>query len=271
MVIAFLDPLAWTCRLLGAWSLVSTLEWLAAADRWRAGSALGWDLLSLRRSRLYRSSLLRWAYAPTPFRLICLTSLVAGAALLIVNRPPTLLAAIVALGAASGLLALRGASDGADKMALVAIAGATLMALGLIVGDRLLAMAGALWTGGQLTIAYATSGMTKALLPGWRDGSIVTKALSGYWFGHPLAHRLLRQAWLAWALGWAVITAELTFPLTLLAPTNVLIGALALFGLFHVGTAVVMGLNTYVWAFMAAYPSVLVIGPALRRALGLAG
>ena len=70
--------------------------------------------------------------------------------------------------------------------------------------------------------------------------------------------------------GWVVILAELAFPLALLAPAKVLFGVLALFALFHVGIAVAMGLDTYVWAFLAAYPSVLVIGAALRAALGLA-
>jgi hypothetical protein len=270
MVTAFAEPLAWTCRLLGVWSLISTLEWLGSARRWRADGALGWHLLSLRRSRLYRSSLLRWAYAPAPFLAICLTSFLAGAALLVVSAPPAQLAALIALGAASGLLALRGVSDGADKMALVAIAGATLMAAGLTAGDRLLSMAGALWTGGQLTIAYAASGISKALLPGWRDGSIVRRALSSHTLGHPLAYRLLQRPGLAPILGWTVFLPELAFPLALLAPTKVLLGALALFALFHVAIAVAMGLNTYVWAFVAAYPSVLLLGAALRRALGLA-
>jgi hypothetical protein len=271
MVTAFIEPLTWTCRFLGVWSLVSALQWLGSADRWRPGAALGWDLLSLRRSPVYRSSLLGWAYAPAPFRAICLTALVAGGTLLILDQPTARLCALVILGAASGLLAFRGVSDGADKMALVAIAGAALTAAGLIVGDRLLAMAGALWTGGQLTIAYATSGFSKVLLPGWRDGSIIRRSLSGYMFGHPLAHRLLRHSWLALTLGWAVILAELAFPFALLAPRSVLLAALALFGVFHLGTAVVMGLNTYVWAFLAAYPSAFVLGTALRSALGLAG
>jgi hypothetical protein len=255
---------------LGVWSLLSSLAWLATAARWRDGAALGWDLLSLRRGRLYRSGLLRWAYRPAPFGAIWAAGLIAGAALLIVGEPAVRLAGLVVLGLATALLALRGASDGADKMALVAIGGAVLMTIGLVLGDDLLALAGALWTGGQLTIAYFASGISKALLPGWRDGRIVRAALSGYWFGHPLAARLLRRAPVATALGWTVIAAELAFPLALLAPAKALLAVLALFGLFHVGIAVVMGLNTYVWAFLAAYPSVLVIGAALRRALGLA-
>jgi hypothetical protein len=58
---------------------------------------------------------------------------------------------------------------------------------------------------------------------------------------------------------WGVIAFECGSPSLVLGGTS---GALLLTAVglsFHLGTAVVMGLNTFVWAFGACYPAVILI------------
>ena len=73
------------------------------------------------------------------------------------------------------------------------------------------------------------------------------------------------RAGLCAAAAWFVIAFEVTFPLALvLGPTGVAVYA-AVGALFHVSNAVLMGLNTFVWAFVATYPAVLFCAVGLQR------
>ena len=57
-------------------------------------------------------------------------------------------------------------------------------------------------------------------------------------------------------VGWAVIVFELLFPLALVAPNSLMFSLFAIGAIFHLGNALVMGLNTFLWTFLAAYPAV---------------
>jgi hypothetical protein len=64
-----------------------------------------------------------------------------------------------------------------------------------------------------------------------------------------------------------VIVFECTFPLAILSPRL----ALVFFGAgiaFHVGIAAVMGLNNFVWPFIATYPAVYIASNDLSSAMG---
>jgi hypothetical protein len=255
--------------LIGVWSCLSSLQWLAEAPRFRNGAALGWDLLGLRRSRLVRSRLLALLFGTDLFVLVPALRLGAGVMLLFAPPPTWALALLVIVLVCSALLAFRGmGSDGADKMGMVATGAAILIAAGLLRADSLLVLAGLIWAAGQLTIAYATSGFSKLALKSWRNGSAVTAALGSYTFGHRLAYAVVRYRTLALVLSWVVMVGEALFPLALFAPQSVLVAALVGFALFHFAIAVFMGLNTYPWAFIACYPSAIILTQTLRRTLG---
>jgi hypothetical protein len=241
-----------TSALLGLWGLLNALQWLADLKSWRAGGAGGWDLAEQRVSRIYQSALLRACFTDSGLYALVVGQLLVSLTLLVL--PHLLLLALFWL--VTALLALRSGADGADKMALVVSVGAMLQ----LSGNQTLAFAGTLWIAGQLTIAYATSGWSKLFLARWRNGEAPRQALSSYMWGHRWSAALLQRRGLALALGWAVIVAEILFPLALFAPMPVLIAVLAGFWAFHWAIAWLMGINTYPWAFAAAYPSVLLLG-----------
>ena len=68
-------------------------------------------------------------------------------------------------------------------------------------------------------------------------------------------------------LGWVVILCEVLFPLTLVAPRPLLFLTLAAFFVFHASHAYFMGLNTFVWSFATAYPSLVVLNDLTTFAL----
>lgn len=267
----FADALRATCLLLGIWCSLSSLEWLADLASLRGGRALGWDLFALQPSRIYRSRLLSGLFGSPAFAAVPALRLIGGVALLFMPEPGLALLALIPVMGCSAVLALRSAfSDGADKIAMVSAGAAILMATGLLLGDPMLSLAGTLWAGGQLTIAYFTSGASKLLLVPWRSGSAVTGSMSSYTYGHRYAHAAVKIRGLSPALAWGVMSAEALFPLALLLPPHFLLAVLVGFALFHFSTALLMGLNTYVWAFAAAYPSTIMLGRLIRQAIGWA-
>ena len=267
-----IDPVAMlrlTGVALGLWGVLSAAQRWVDRRAWREGGALGWDLMGSRRSRLHGSTLLARSFAPGAFEALILVKFAASLLLTMLPISGWLVPVLASLWIVLQLLALRMPPDGADKMAAVVTAGTLLWTIGFTAGLPPLVTAAVLWIGGQLTIAYATSGWAKLALPTWRNGRALTAAMASFGHGHRWAHAVTDRSAAAVAVAWALMLLEGSFPLLLLAPPTTVAAGLAFFFLFHLGTAVFMGLNTYPWAFLAAYPAVLVMSGLLRSAAGL--
>lgn len=249
---------------LGAWGVLVSVQGLADRAKWRDDGPLGWPLQRLRRRRWTGLPGLAALWSLRGLTQLLLIQLAAGLALIVAP-----LAALFALFWLTTLLtALRFGPNGADKIALVAASGAALQGLGLAFNLPQIWLAGVLWTGGQLTIAYFAAGASKLALSPWRSGAALRESLSSYAYGHRWAAKALRGRGAAVTLAWTVMLAEALFPLALLLPAPGLVTVLAGFFALHLAIAVTMGLNTYPWGFLAAYPSALLLGQALRGALG---
>jgi hypothetical protein len=110
----------------------------------------------------------------------------------------------------------------------------------------------------QLCLAYFAAGYHKLRSPDWRNGCALPGLLSTRLFGAPaLAAWLDRRVVVSMALGWATILWELSFPVVLVAPRPVVWCYFCCGVLFHLSTAVTMGLNKFIWAFLALYPAAL--------------
>lgn len=109
-------------------------------------------------------------------------------------------------------------------------------------------------------LSYATAGVVKLVSPTWRSEPILASILSTHRFGSAvIAEYLRRRPMLCVLLQWSVITLELGFSFALVLPLPGLF-AFLLGGLcFHIACAVLMGLNTFLWAFPATYPCVYAV------------
>ncbi len=256
-----------SCRVLGLWGLLFGLQWIADSAPWQPGRALGWELQRLRQSRLFLSRGLSFAFRPGAMRTLIVAQIVTSAILCFAPASPVTLPALAILAATVGLLILRAAADGADKMAMVVTCGLFLQFMGLFFRLPLLAFAGCLWVGGQLILCYATSGLAKLVLSDWRNGRVPQITLSSYVYGHRLTDRMMRRSGVAFVIAWAVILLESLFPLAMFAPLPVLAGVLILCFLLHVMIAFVMGLNSYPLAYISGYPSLLLLAKELHQFL----
>ena len=121
--------------------------------------------------------------------------------------------------------------------------------------------------GGQVILAYLTSGVSKLASPLWRDGSAMTGIIHTQTYGlRVVALTLDRVPGSSLVLGWAVMLFESAFVLLLFGPQWLVIPVLACAFIFHLGCAVIMGLNDFLLAFPATFPCVLVVAQWLSSA-----
>lgn len=255
------------CLALAVWAALTGLHLLAERRGWDAGQALGWDLLRLRRSRFYRARLLDGMFRGMTIRKLGAALLVLAAALVAVPIGSATPLILVLLMTAIALLALRTGADGASKIALIAATGGLLIALGQLLALPKLVLAGVLWSGGQAVLAYCATGAAKLAIASWRDGSALRGALSSYQWGEAQTAALLGKPDVAPVAAWAVILLEVLFPLALFAPAGVLAAALGAMFALHLAIALVMGINTYPWAFLCTYPAIWALGGLARGLL----
>lgn len=143
--------------------------------------------------------------------------------------------------------------DGSDQMSVVILGSLTLYYL----APGHLAQGIALnFIAFQSMLAYVASGSAKMTSTIWRSGKALGAILNTQSYGRKAASLFLHRFPLISLLGgWAVMVFQVTFPLSiLLSPTSCLI-ALAMGAMFHIAIAVTMGLNNFVWSFIAAYPA----------------
>ncbi len=256
---------------MGAWCLVSTAEWIGAYELFGDRGLLSWRVLSLREPRwVYRSRLLKSLFSRRGVAVVL--GLRVACALAVIWPAPgwlrlCLLAGIVTTG---WLLKLRKwlSEDGSDQMGGIVAMGAAVTTIGLQMQDLLLCLAGSLMIAGQLTTSYFCAGTAKLISFEWRSGRAAVGIMGTEGFGHDFAARLASSSTLL-SIGfcWLAIVMETVFPMVVLGPSSVLVAFLSALILFHLATALFMGLNTYVWAFAAAYPSVLLVNELIAAAL----
>lgn len=164
------------------------------------------------------------------------------------------------------LMALRHnfGGDGSDHMNVMVCAA---LALGsLFPGDTRAKEACSWFIAAQSCLSYLASGASKATSTYWRNGQALTGVFRTVTYGDERLHKLLQKApLLSKAGGWAVVLGEVTFPAVLFAPKKLALAILGTGVSFHLGNAVFMGLNRFVWAFSATYPSIAHCSRSLRR------
>jgi hypothetical protein len=153
--------------------------------------------------------------------------------------------------------------DGSDKMSgLIAF---TLLAAALLPEDHLVQVAALAFLTAQVVFCYLVAGLAKAASAPWRTGQAFEEILGTVMYGVPaLQPVFVRRPLLGWAAAWSVILWEVTFCVALFAPPGVTAVYLGAGVLFHAGVAGIMGFNSFLYMFVAAYPAVCYASAALR-------
>jgi hypothetical protein len=147
--------------------------------------------------------------------------------------------------------------DGSDQMA-VHVFGALLIAYST--GSPLCLSIAIWYIAIQSLFSYFVSGLAKALSPVWRSGGTIGRIFNTRTYGYePAARFLLVRPGLAKLTDWTAFTFEMMFPLCIVLGFPVVLLFLAWGVAFHAINALVMGLNSFFWAFAATYPAILYV------------
>lgn len=145
-------------------------------------------------------------------------------------------------------------NGGSDAMLLIVV-----LAVGLarLAPGSQLAEAGLAYAAAQLVLSYFVAGIAKLPDAAWRTGRALPVLVQLPHYGAPAwAVALLSRPRIARPAGWAILALECGFPLALLHPS--LCMALLMCGAgFHLTTAIVFGLNRFLWTWLAGYPALL--------------
>lgn len=154
--------------------------------------------------------------------------------------------------------------DGSDQMSLI-----TFVAVGiykLFPGDVHIAYASLWFIAVQGCLSYFVAGIAKIFSPVWRSGEAVRRILGTRTYGTSTTANLVRgRDTLCVVLSWLLILFECAFPLALIFGKTGFAVFAVLGILFHISNAVIMGLNTFVWAFVATYPAILFCAVSVRQ------
>lgn len=250
--------------------MLATAEWISRFALFEDRGLLSWRVLSLRGHWVYRNRWLQPLYRRRGVAVVLLVRLLAAFAVMLPLQGGLRIGLLAAIVVTGWLFKLRKwlSEDGSDQMGQIVAIGGALTAIGLQGQNLQLCFAGTLVIAGQLTISYFVGGVAKLVSFEWRSGRALVGVMGTQTFGHDLAARVVSaSARFSIAFCWLIILAETLFPAAVLGPSSLLVGVLAAFALFHVATALFMGLNTYVFAFVATYPSVLVVNAVILEAM----
>ena len=238
-------------RLAAVASMLSALELLSRPQALRPGGLLDW-----RNLRLATQGRPRWdrlLRCPAFFLLLAVEA--AGSLVVVLGVTWAPLVLTVGLLHRAHMVRHRWSVDGADRMVVMVMLST---GVALLLGTEDAARTAILFLAAQASLAYLTSGISKAQCGMWRSGSAAANIMSTRMFGdRPVGRFLSIRPALSLALSWAVMGVELGLGFTLLLPSAVVPTLLLAGALFHLGCARLLGLNTFFWAFLATYPALL--------------
>lgn len=241
-------------------AVISALEMLTVAPTYDDKGLFGWPVSRTRLPGLHKGpgrhldALLRYPQVVGVMQ----TRLLSGLALLSPRASRRSRAAgLAGLTGTAAAMQLRShyGADGADHFAFINAAVSLLEKL--FPNDRKAREFALAFIAAQACLSYFTSGAVKLTSPVWRSGDAITGVFRTRTYGDRFFYQIFRdRPQLAKAMAWTVMLAEVAFPLVLVAPKPVARAILANGVMFHLGNARFMGLNRFLWSFVASYPAV---------------
>ncbi|MFT3693002.1 MAG: hypothetical protein QM831_07665 [Kofleriaceae bacterium] len=220
----------WISRLAGLATAIAAVELLLVNHAWRERGVFSRETLRL-----------PILFGTTGTTILLIAQLASAAALPFVDHPAVPIVAF----ATTWLIAIRfrgSYNGGSDAMLLVVL-------LGLAIARCGYERAGMGYIAAQLILSYTISGLAKLREPSWRNGTALPQLLAvPAYNAPPWAAHFGRIA------GYPLLAFEVLFPLTLVN-RPACIAFMAIAAAFHLGNAIVLGLNRFLWTWLAAFPA----------------
>jgi hypothetical protein len=250
------DALALCGLLSGVSGLICTTELLALRSEFQCAGYFDWQVIRLQplpQLLSWLTSEFDWVMPVLWIRLVaCLVliaSVIVGAYIL-----TGLLVLVIGLSIVALMFRLGFGTDGSDQMDFVVASG---VGLGLLWPSPHAAVFATIFIAGQSILAYTTSGTSKMFGKRWRSGKALLGILTSRMYGRSGLHHLLQFPGISLALAWAVMLLQISAPAVILLPPQAAVLLVSALFCFHMATAILMGLNTFVFSFASPIPAVI--------------
>ncbi|MEK9523356.1 hypothetical protein ACIOMM_20115 [Streptomyces sp. NPDC087908] len=257
-----------TQRLIGLAACITALEAAGARTLLPQQGLLSWRISKLRRVSTatgFTGGLLGFFFDGNRVWATFLARASLGCALMLTDQTSVsalLCGALVTLILLSHLATPQG-NDGSDQITL--IAATALFLARLSPADSLAQQACLAFIAAQLTLAYFAAGVAKTFGPSWRAGTAVAEIVSTRTYGAQWISQIARRRPAPFVFAtYGTVMFEVAFPLLFLLPSSSIPLFLGVAMSFHVCVAFLMGLNSFVFAFAATYPSIIWAHEALN-------
>lgn len=206
----------------------------------------------------YFSKTIDYILSDKSFRCILYLKLCLSAALLVLTAVGVFSSfLILSIIISSLLVSIRSqyGLDGAYQMNMIVLFG-VLIAIFFDLHSKISSLC--LWfIAGELVLSYSIAGLAKVISPIWRKANALNAIFSTKTYGHEKLFNLVTEnKFIGYILCWPMIIFELCFS-TCFISENLCLSFLFIGFLFHLFNATIMGLNTFMFAFLSAYPAIL--------------
>jgi hypothetical protein len=260
MVLTADDAILFTVRISAVGVIITSLELVLRAEVVAPNGLMSWHVSRIDKPWMIAGRRGRLADAVFGAGLPFLLSLrLAVAALCLVAPAGVVLSAPVIASAALLVVSLSVRSpfglNGADQLDTIIYGG---LALVMLHRNPTTERWYIWFLAAQCCLAYGVAGVAKARSPVWRDGTGLQRILGvRSYVGAGTARFAEQHARIILLLSWATIGWECSFWTVLLLPQRLALLVLAGGIAFHVIIGFVMGLNDFIWAFLALYPAII--------------
>jgi hypothetical protein len=234
--------------------IIVSIEDVKSWSVFSSGGLLSWKVGRLNSKW---SKYLDWLFNETRFKKILYLKLAASCALFVLavlNVISPLLLCFIFLCHASVAIRSSYGLDGAYQMYFI-----TLLALSIgslsSVGSRISELC--LWfIACELMLSYFIAGFAKLISPIWTKSYALSMIFSTRSYGHYNMHQwIIKNNIMAVFLCWGVLIFETFFVIILFLPMPYAIFFCVIGCCFHLFNALFMGLNDFLFSFLAAYPA----------------
>lgn len=110
----------------------------------------------------------------------------------------------------------------------------------------------------QCCLVYFENGLTKLKEVNWKQGSAIYNIIRNPLYISPITKlSILEKSTFLKILSWSVLLFEMAFPMSLLGGNTSLIIFLGFGLVFHFINSWILGLGSFFWTFVAAYPAII--------------
>jgi hypothetical protein len=241
--------------------LVSNVEYLFNYSLFTENGILGWNIIETHWKDGYLKKMIAFLFKQKIINILFATRVLLLLSLFFIPQMSVMSWSIVLVITLSyvitNLFTFYG-SDGSDQMSNLILITICLCSVPFTSKDML--TVGFVFIAAQSCLSYFVAGVSKMFSEAWRNGSAVKEIFRTRTYGSKEVYFYIKdKKWLNIFLCWSVFVIEMLFPLVLFLPLEYGIFFL-IWGLtFHLLNSFIMGLNTFFWAFLASYPSIIFV------------